>query len=255
MNLEIIIKNYKEQGIIIKDEIEFKKWLTIKGIKRYSKVIDILQQHTGNITDEHIYDLYRYDIRLRRNIIYYLTMLEVYMRAFINNRYENESLSKSNVELFLRSILETGNDKYLKESINDCMKILKKTKRHETSFFDIIEESTMYLPINLILCLDIRIINTIFDSNYSDYTIIEMNLNAIKELRNKTFHHNILLNTELKECQPKKDLGNSLRENLTNLLYMLPRTYREGFKNAINNCIKDKHKGKLRIPENLRVII
>ncbi len=216
-----IDKNFSwfEERVYIQDEENFKTYMKLKGIERIKKAYYVLKPHLKKITDKDIADIYIYDLRLRRNIYYYITMFEVYLRAQLSN-----NLNKSDFDL----------NKYDLKSGD--------------SMFEILEESTFGKLIGLYDDLSDQEIDSLMEYDYHKRDFIRR-LVAVKDLRNAVFHHNFLLDfTGYASCEYNGLNACTLLSNLLNFYEVLPRELKGRFVRRIN-----KTDERLRVPKDLKI--
>ena len=79
--------------------------------------------------------------------------------------------------------------------------------------------------------------NSIFKIIY-DLHVLELNLDALRVLRNKVGHHNFLLAETYNECSIDGIVDNTLKHNIINLKFLLPCDFRQGFIASINKCVQ-----------------
>lgn len=216
-----IDKNFKwfSERIYIQDEDNFKTYLKLKGIERIKKAYFVLEPHIKKVTDRDIADIYKYDLRLRRNIYYYITMFEVYLRAQLSNNYGKEEFDLNKYDL------HSGG-----------------------SLFDILEESTFGKLIGLYEDLSEREIDAIMDYDM-DKSLFLRRLTAVKDLRNAVFHHNFLLDfKDYANCEVNGLNTCTLLSNLVNFYRVLPKELKDRFVRRINRT-----DDRLRVPKELKI--
>lgn len=218
-----IDKNFKwfEERVYIQDEENFKTYLKLKGIERIKKAYFILEPHLKKITDKDIADIYIYDLRLRRNIYYYITMFEVYLRAQLSNNFDRSDFDLNRYDL-----------------------------KSKESLFEILEESTFGKLIGLYQDLSDHEIDVIMEYDYVKKDFIRR-LVAVKDLRNAVFHHNFLLDfTEYASCEYNGLNTCTLISNLLNFYEVLPKELKGRFVRRIS-----KTDERLKVPKALKVEI
>jgi len=96
--------------------------------------------------------------------------------------------------------------------------------------------------------LDILSLRYLFE--FDDENILNANLDAVKELRNAVNHHRFLYTHPLKECSIARETRNSLSQNILNLMYLLPKEFREKFLETIQRDALDEHQSfRLIVPD------
>lgn len=216
-----IDKNFKwfEERIYIQDEENFKTYLKLKGIERIKKACKILEPHMKVITDKDVGDIYKYDLRLRRNIYYYITMFEVYLRAQLSNNFSKDDFDLNRYDM------NSGD-----------------------TLFEILEESTFGKLIGLYDDLTEEQIDTIMDYDM-DKSLFIRRVTAVKDLRNAVFHHNFLLDFEgYANCEINGLQTCTLLSNLVNFYRVLPNELKPKFVKRINRT-----DDRLKIPQELKI--
>jgi len=216
-----IDNNFKwfEERIYIQDEETFKKYLKLKGIERIKKACMILKPHLKKVTDKDIADIYKYDLRLRRNIYYYITMFEVFLRAQLSNNFTKDDFDLNKYDLI------SGD-----------------------SLFEILEESTFGKLIGLYEDLKEHQIDELMDMDM-DKSLFIRRLVAVKDLRNAVFHHNFLLDfTKYANCEINGLNTCTLLSNLVNFYRILPSELKGRFVKRINRT-----DDRLKVPRELKI--
>lgn len=85
---------------------------------------------------------------------------------------------------------------------------------------------------------DMVLANKSIFKNIYDMHILELNLDALRVLRNKVVHHNFLLAETYNECSVEAVMDNTLKHNIISLKYLLPCDFRQGFITSINKCVQ-----------------
>lgn len=219
--MNIIDKEYKwfEERIYIQDPDNFKTYLKLKGVERIKKACNVLTPYMKKVTDRDIADIYKYDLRLRRNIYYYITMFEVYLRAQLSNNFQKKDFDLNKYDL----------------GSND-------------SLFEILEESTFGKLIGLYQDLKEHEIDIILDTDI-EKSLFVRRLVAVKDLRNAVFHHNFLLDfTKYANCEINGLNTCTLLSNLINFYKILPIELKGRFVKRIN--LTDS---RLKVPRELKI--
>lgn len=208
-----------DKRITIHDPETFLTYMKMKGFERIKKAYFVLHPHLEIITDEDMRDVYKYDLRLRRDIYYYLTMFEVYLRAQLSNRYTKDRFDLNRYDM-----------------------------ASDESLFEILEHATFGKLIHLYDDLSENEINTLNGVTLPKKEFIDR-LTAVKNLRNAVFHHNFLLDfDDYANCDMDGFNVCSLISNLLNLYLMLPSILKEKFVTRINRTDR-----KLRVPKEVVV--
>ena len=211
-----------------KDEKDAKFYFRVKGIKIHQKLVDRLEKTNSTITWAKVSSLIRYDKRLREKLYVYIATLEEYIRAFLSNKYENKP-----------------EQSFWRDGKNKKLKVKERISKGE-SVFRVLEETDFN---TLILQLK-KISKEDLNEMFKNVDKIEINLKAIKELRNAVSHHAFLLDYKFSKCFFNGVKGNSLEHNIKNLIQLLPKEYRLG-KNGNGGIIKDIEKCKDDLECNL----
>lgn len=167
--------------------------------------------------------LLRYDKKLRDKLYIYIATLEEYLRAYISNKYEN---------LPNQMFWKDGRTKRAKvktrilngERISDVLQSIE--------FGDLINQIKNLPPSDIMQMFEIT-------------EEIQLNLDAVRELRNAVSHHAFLIGYEFKLCDVYGFRSNSLKNNIMNLRQLLPEEYRfgkngkGGITGEIENCKYD----------------
>ena len=189
-----------------REKAEF--YLEMKGIAFHKIVVDFLcqnQNKTIPIEWTDVSNEVRSDKTLREVLYKYLATLEEYIRAYVSNKYEDD----------------TRQDFW----INGQMKNNKiKTKLSKgTPLFQTLEGTDFGTLIKQVYSMPEDDIEKLFDNVGT-----EQNLEAVKELRNAVSHHEFLQCFKFKSCTVDGFSSNSLINNIKNLRQLLPRGYRFG---------------------------
>ena len=198
-------------------------YLDLKGDMYYINMINFLESNNIKIKDNEgkinyrtVADFYRYDKRIRKIVYKYIGALEEYFRAYIlNNNIDFIATLKKNKTRYdelLKSIKEFENK-------NSAEQLL------DFSFRD---------TINVIIDNQSEI--KLFSNINEEY--LKDNLNAVVNLRNKVNHFKqILMCNDYKSCYGCFDDKADLKNNIINLIKLLPRCFR---KKAVQELKKAK---------------
>ena len=206
---EFIMKiDFTEDRKVEIPEMEF--YLRVKGISFHEKIlrylgVDLLNADS-TIEWVKVSSLLRYDKRLRNKIYIYLATLEEYLRAFINNKYE-----------------DNPNQSFWQDGKNKRAKVKTRILNGE-KISEVLQSIELGDLINQIIHMEIHDINQMFE--YSDH--IKENLDAVRELRNAVSHHVFLMDYKFKNCFVEGTLKDTLEHNIRNLRQLLPQEYRYG---------------------------
>ena len=156
------------------------KYLETKGVDRYCVIKEYLQQKNICLTWSNLSNTYRYDKRITYLLQRYLTFFEERIRAIICNKYLITEISKDNAEqklseLFKRSELPEKIFKNIKHILGD----------QTLSLFEIIERSTLFLPLNFAHYID--------SPELFGWPKTSEGILAVLDVRNAVAHNNFLL--------------------------------------------------------------
>ena len=210
-----------------KDLNDAEFYLRVKGIAYHQKIMTHLgvdfDDEKSTIEWSKVSALLRYDKKLRDKIYIYIATLEEYMRAYLSNKYEsipNQSFWRDGRKQ--RSKVKT---RILQgEQISDVLQSIE--------FGDLMNQIKNLPPID---------ISEIFESTDE----LQLNLDAVRELRNAVSHHAFLIGYQFKLCNVYGNRSNSLTNNIKNLRQLLPKEYRfgkngkGGITGEIENCKYD----------------
>ena len=134
------------------------------------------------------------------------------------------------MEEFLRALL--GNE------FEDNESKLNKTARFKNKQSQYCSVSLTLEQLTLKELNDMVLVNKSMFKNIYDLHVLELNLDALRVLRNKVGHHNFLLAETYNECSIDGVVNNTLKQNIINLKYLLPCDFRQGFITSINKCVQ-----------------
>lgn len=211
--------NWFSKRIRILDPEEFITYMKLKGFERIKKAYFVLYPHLEEITSLDMRDIYKYDLRLRRDIYYYLTMFEVFLRAQLSNNYEKDRFDLNKHDLV-----------------------------SDNNLFDILEDATFGKLIHFYDDLSEYEIHTLTDIELPKREFIDR-LVAVKNLRNAVFHHNFLLDyDDYANCNINGFNVCTLVSNLINLYIMLPPELKHRFVRRINQTDRN-----LKVPREIAI--
>lgn len=198
------------EKVIFKDDEERDNalfYIDMKGLYLHIMIYDYLSKETGNdhISWKQISDELRKDKGLRDVLYIYLATLEEYIRAYISNKYSDNTDQPFWIN---------GWKKHNKISDN-----IKKGN----PLFLVLQDVDFGTLVKQTLSLPQNDIENLFGGNGS-----KENLEAIKKLRNCVGHHQFLKTCKLKTCCVDGVESNSLIDNIKNLCQLLPVEYRYG---------------------------
>jgi len=194
------------------------KYLNLKGISYHTVLANYIGFDKKNkIEYKKIAVLYKYDKRVRNILYKFLSALEENIRAFISNIYSN-NLNQIKNKTILKNI--SNGSSLSKELENlEFSKLLNLSK-------------TLYKKMSPELKKELY-------GNMNEENL-DINLDAVRELRNAVSHHRILcVYEEFEECFVDNQKVDSLIHNIKNLYNLLNPYYQEFFKEQINNSCND----------------
>ncbi len=196
---EMVYKNSEERA-------EARKYIALKGIVQYRRVIDYCKVAEKKPTYKKVSDLYRYDKRLRDALYIYLSMVEEFLRACLGNEFEDNE--------------------------NKLVKTARfKNKQAQYSSVSLTLEQLTLKELNEMVLANKSIFATIYELN-----LLQLNLDAMRVLRNKVGHHNFLFAESYNKCSVDGVVDSTLKHNIINLKCLLPSEFRQGFTTSINAC-------------------
>ena len=77
MTLEKHVEWFKERIDVIDINV-LEKYIRLKGFRRYQQAYYLLKRYRSDITDKDIGEVFKYEIRLRANITYYITLYSLF---------------------------------------------------------------------------------------------------------------------------------------------------------------------------------
>ena len=191
-------------------------YLELKGVAYHTLLANFIGLDEDEKIDyKKVKNLYVYDKRIRKILYKYLSAFEEGIRGFISNKYSSHVMGvKQLSKAIYRSIVEGSSLSVELENLdfNQLLSISKKLKEQ-----DLIEL-------------------------YGKTTHLAENLYAIKELRNTVSHHRLLfIYEDFNECYFSDGrTGNSLCENIINLVQLSNPFYRDFITRDINESCHDK---------------
>lgn len=214
-------------GLIIdeNDLDEFKRHLQLKGYERYQSIFNYLLKSESNVTYKKLSHYYRYDIRIRRVLYKSITLLETSMKAYINNKYKGYGITFNNYKEKFEKIFDNN----IKFSHINEIKLKRYLKTSKLSLYELLEEFDTGLLFELYSQLDPKKVKGYFENIEN----LESRLDRARSLRNKVYHHNILIIRE--HCY--KDTNYTLNEAIDNLVHLIPANIRENLSVDINDTI------------------
>lgn len=208
-----------------KDDCEF--YLDVKGVEIHRAIMEYLQfdfLEGSKIKWSIISQKLKEDKRLRDKLYIYLATLEEYIRAYISNKYQDNTRHDFWID---------GKAPWNK---------IKTNLQNRPNLFEVLQDTDFGTLINQVKNLPQEDLKTIFDEEAGS----EDNLNAVVELRNAVSHHKFLLTHSFKECKVGNMVSDTLENNIKNLRQLLPLRYRYG-KNGEGGITQDMIKCGIKI--------
>lgn len=224
MTKEELLKYIKFDSEKEKKEAEF--YIDVKGITLHLKVLKFLD-FGFRIEDKADWKLVseklKQDKLLRDKLYIYLATLEEYIRAYIANKYDDDS----NQSFWV-------NGKGERNSIKDNIKA-------GNDIFDVLEEVDFGTLIQQVKMLPKEDITNLFGDKGTN-----QNLDAVRDLRNAVSHHKFMFGHKFLNCKIEDEVSDSLESNIKNLRQLLPGRYRFG-RNGLGGITGEMRKCKIFI--------
>lgn len=191
-----------------KEKEEFEKYKRLKGVYLHKQVYDILLEANGGgeVTYYELSSLIRYDKNLRDMLYKYLAMAEEYLRALLCDKYD---VSKGNA-------IFRG---HCYNSLNQALVEKDDSNSHTSYLYFLLEPDFADL---MRICIEKNLI-----------TLSGPEKKQIKELRNKTMHHSLLLLGKSASLSDLYSYFEAFEEKINALMQILPEKYRAGFVTSI----------------------
>lgn len=191
-----------------KEKEEFEKYKRLKGVYLHKQVYDILLEANGGgeITYYELSSLIRYDKNLRDMLYKYLAMAEEYLRALLCDKYD---VSKGNA-IFKGHCYNSLNQELVEKDDSNS---------HTSYLYFLLEPDFADL---MRICIEKNLI-----------TLSGPEKKQIKELRNKTMHHSLLLLGKAASLSDLYSYFEEFEEKINALMQILPEEYRTGFVTSI----------------------
>ena len=193
-------------------------YLEMKGVAFHKAILDYLCQKENKFVPIEWSDLskeLRSDKALRDIMYKYLATLEEYIRAYISNKYEDNTQQP----FWINGRHDHNKIKNRLESGTPLFKVLED-----------VDFGTLLKQVKELPRIDRQEL-------FGDVGINE-NLDAVRELRNAVSHHKFLQSCEFKNCNVDGNDSNSLFANIKNLRQLLPTQYRFG-ENGMGGITKE----------------
>ena len=215
--------------ILFNNEEERKKaefYLEVKGIAFHKSILDYLCTNCGktipvewtNLSNE-----LRSDKALRDVLYKYLATLEEYIRAYISNKFEDNTQ---------QTFWINGKRDYNK---------IKTRLKSGTPLFKVLEDVDFGTLLEQVKRLPVSDRKQLFGNVGSD-----TNLDAVKDLRNAVSHHKFLKQYSFNDCIVDGNNSNSMISNIQNLRQLLPVQYRFG-ENSMGGITQELKSLKIKL--------
>lgn len=79
------IEKLEKEKIVIRDKQKLIYYLEEKSVYRYTQILEMMLTFHRPLSDIHLNDFYRYDVRIRRLLFKYLTAYEISLRGQVLN--------------------------------------------------------------------------------------------------------------------------------------------------------------------------
>lgn len=197
-----------------KEKERCERYLELKGVAYHAVLANYIGlDENGKVEYKKVQNMYVYDKRIRYILYKFLSALEEGIRGYISNHYNTMEKIKS-----LSSKIYTA--------VEDGSSLSKELENFD---FNALIQLTQKLQPN-----DLK---KLFNENES----LEINLQAVRILRNTVSHHRMLFVYEdLGECVIDNAVSDTLTANIVNLSNLINRYYKGFFIEAINNAIYDE---------------
>ena len=189
-----------------KEEADFEKYKKLKGIYLHKQVYDILLKANGgeNVTYYELSSIIRYDKNLRDTLYIYLATAEEYLRALLCEKYDVAAECKPFEHHCYKPLMEALHDRGDETSSNLYFKL-------EPDFSALMD-----------VCIDKGVIS-----------ISKTTKQQIKDLRNSTMHHSLLIFGKATKPSALNSHFEALENRINALMQILPEEYRAGFITSI----------------------
>ena len=191
---------------MIKELEDKEKYKKLKGVYLHKQVYDILLEANGgeNVTYYELSSIIRYDKNLRDTLYIYLATAEEYLRALLCEKYDVAAECKPFEHHCYKPLIEALCDKDDETSSNLYFKL-------EPDFSALMD-----------VCIDKGVIS-----------ISKTTKQRIKDLRNSTMHHSLLIFGKATKPSALNSHFEALENRINALMQILPEEYRAGFITSI----------------------
>lgn len=189
-----------------KEEADFQKYKKLKGIYLHKQVYDILLEANGGeeVTYYELSSIIRYDKNLRDTLYIYLATAEEYLRALLCEKYDVAAECKP---------FEHHCYKPLTEALCD-----KDDETFSNLYFKLEPDFSALMDV----CIDKGVIS-----------ISKTAKQQIKDLRNSTMHHSLLMFGKATKPSALNSHFEALENRINALMHILPEEYQAGFITSI----------------------
>lgn len=189
-----------------KEKEDFEKYKKLKGVYLHKQVYDILLEANGgeNVTYQELSSIIRYDKNLRDTLYIYLATAEEYLRALLCEKYDVIAECKPFERHCYKPLMEALYDKDDDTSSNLYLKL-------EPDFSALMD-----------VCIDNNLVS-----------ISKTTKQQIKELRNSTMHHSLLLFGKATKLSALSSHFEALERRINALIQILPDEYTAGLITSI----------------------
>ena len=189
-----------------KEKEEFEKYKKLKGVYLHKQVYDILLEANGGetVTYQELSSIIRYDKNLRDTLYIYLATAEEYLRALLCEKYDVANECKTFGQHCFKPLLTA---------------LFEQEEYNESHLYFKLE---LDFSVLMDACMDKHLINI---SNTAK--------KQLKELRNTTMHHALILFGKNKNFSCLDEHFEELEKRINALMRILPEEYRTGFITSI----------------------
>ena len=189
-----------------REKEDFEKYKKLKGVYLHKQVYDILlEANCGeNVTYCELSSIIRYDKNLRDTLYIYLATAEEYLRALLCESYDVAAECKPFEHHCYKPLMEALRDKDDDTSSN--------------LYFKLVPDFSALMDV----CIDKGVIS-----------ISKTTKQRIKDLRNSTMHHSLLIFGKATKPSALNSHFEALESRINALMQILPEEYHTGFITSI----------------------
>ena len=189
-----------------KEKEDFEKYKKLKGMYLHKQVYDILLEANGGetVTYAELSSIIRYDKNLRGTLYIYLATAEEYLRALLCEKYDVAEECKTFGQHCFKPLLTA---------------LFEQEKCNESHLYFKLE---LDFSVLMDVCIDKHLID-----------ISNTTKKQLKELRNTTMHHALILFGKNKDLSGLNEHFEELEIRINALMQILPEEYRAGFITSI----------------------